>query len=65
MRGLYHKYFVLKPEGTDEHAIASRVAMLAYAEDIEKMDSKLSTDIRAWVARESRRAYLIIEEPDE
>lgn len=62
MCGLYQKYFVLKPEGTDEYAIASRVAMLAYAEDIENINPKLSSDIRAWVAEESRRAY---EKPDE
>lgn len=46
------KYFVLSPESSDtDHAEASRDAMLAYANRIEKTDPQRAADIRAWVNR--------------
>lgn len=52
---LYMKYFVLKPEGNDKYAEASRKAMLKYADIIENIDSDLANDLRKWVQNENRR----------
>lgn len=43
------KYFVLKPEGTDPYAKASREALVAYAESIKTHDPALAKDIWEWV----------------
>jgi hypothetical protein len=50
--GLVMKYFVLKPRGDDNYAIASRRALLAYADYIEIENHQLAADLRAWVERE-------------
>ena len=57
---LYMKYFVLKPEGDDDYAIASRRAMSAYAKwlrikGIEKDSPEMrafGAEIDNWVDRE-------------
>lgn len=46
------KYFVLKPEGTDPYANASREALVAYAESIKNHDPALAKDIWEWVDQE-------------
>lgn len=43
------KYFVLKPEGTDPYAKASREALVAYAESIKTHDPGLAEDLWQWV----------------
>lgn len=49
MSGLKFKYFVLKPEGDDDYAAASKVAISAYATRIRNVDPELATDLREWV----------------
>ncbi len=51
------KYFVLKPGGRDEYAVASRLAMLKYAEFIEEVDEQLSKHLTEWVDREYCSCY--------
>jgi hypothetical protein len=51
--GLLMKYFVLKPNGDDEYAYASREALRAYADSIEDVNPLLADDLRSWVRRES------------
>lgn len=46
------EYFVLKPRGNGSHNIASRKAMLVYAEEVENIYPKLAKDLRDWVKRE-------------
>ena len=46
MGGLYQKYFVLKPWGTDDYAFASRAALSAYAIHIEDENPELAADCR-------------------
>ena len=46
--GLKMKYFVLKPNGNDQYARASREALFAYAEAIRSTNKKLSDDLFAW-----------------
>lgn len=46
------KYFVLKPRGNSLYSEASRVAMMVYAEVIERENPSLSADLRRWVKRE-------------
>ena len=53
MDGLLMKYFVLKPEGDNPHAEASRAAMLAYADAIKPHNRKLCDELTQWVIRES------------
>jgi hypothetical protein len=53
MTGLIIKYFVLKPEGDDNYAIASRRAMSAYAKWIEEENPILASELREWVHREN------------
>ncbi len=48
---LVMQYFVLKPEGDDEQAEASRQAMLTYADVIQRTDPNLASDLRFWVQR--------------
>lgn len=52
MEGLKMKYFVLKPSGKNPYAIASRKAMIAYAESIHEENWKLATDLMKWVTDE-------------
>ena len=47
-QGLYIKYFVLKPNGSSEYSKASRAAMLAYADAIEKTNKRLSNQLIDW-----------------
>ena len=55
MDGLLMKYFVLKPEGKDQYAKASRAAMMAYASMINKANKELANDLWAWVEREQAK----------
>lgn len=47
--GLMLKYFVLKPEGVDVYAEASRLAMMTYADHIEEYNPKFADEIREHV----------------
>jgi hypothetical protein len=53
MNGLQTKYFVLKPKGADPYAVASRKAMLAYADAIDDANHDLAVELRHWVFRET------------
>jgi hypothetical protein len=53
MKGLMMKYFVLKPNGKDKYAQASRKALRAYANTIYPVNEELSRDLRAWADEES------------
>ena len=46
------KYFVLKPNGNTTYARASRIAMICYANEIQKVDPKLACEIQDWVEEE-------------
>ncbi len=46
--GLFLKYFVLKPKGSDIYAKASRNAMLDYARTIEVANPNFAEEIRSW-----------------
>ncbi len=48
---LIMQYFVLKPDGDDAEAEASRLAMLTYADVIQRTDPDLARDLRFWVQR--------------
>lgn len=50
--GLIMKYFVLKPQGADIYAAASRIAMRAYAAHISEENSELRDNLLEWVDRE-------------
>jgi hypothetical protein len=52
--GLLMKYFVLKPNGDDAYADASRNAMSAYAASIRSTNLSLADDLLKWVIREQR-----------
>ena len=52
MSGLTMKYFVLKPAGDSPYHQASRMAMHAYADSIEKENPKLASELRDWIGRE-------------
>jgi hypothetical protein len=52
MSGLEMKYFVLKPKGDDPYAVASRMAMLAYADAIMDVNRDLALDLIRWVQKE-------------
>ena len=47
------KYFVLKPAGDGPYAIASRDAMVAYADSIEHEDPDLAAALNSWVLEET------------
>ncbi|WBC28402.1 terminase large subunit [Rhodobacteraceae phage LS06-2018-MD05] len=49
MAGLKMKYFVLKPEGNDIYAEASRMAMREYANTIASVNIEFATEIKEWV----------------
>jgi len=50
------KYFVLKPRGKGEYAVASRAAMRAFAKAIEKEDKELALSLVEWADIEMSRA---------
>ena len=50
MTGLKLKYFVLKPEGDNMYARASREAMREYAFIIDPTNQALADDLRAWLS---------------
>lgn len=55
--GLLMKYFVLKPKGFDNHAIASRRAMRAYANwMISHGQEEFGLELRAWADKECEDA---------
>lgn len=54
-KGLQLKYFVLKPRGTDEYAIASRKALQSYARSINDINPELASDLLEWCRIESVR----------
>lgn len=47
--GLIMKYFVLKSNGDNAYARASRQALQAYANAIEKENPELSDDLMSWI----------------
>lgn len=51
------KYFVLKPKGPTPFAIASRMAMDAYAASIRRTDPDLAQGLVSWVDREREAVY--------
>ena len=56
MDGLKMKYFVLKPEGRDIYAEASRFAMHTYAEVIESENPQLAKELDNWIEKETENA---------
>ena len=54
--GLKLKYFVVRPEGNDTHARASRAALRTYSAVILKENEQLSKDIEIWVTKEEQIA---------
>lgn len=57
------KYFVLKPKSKDVddfYAMASRSAMIAYADSINEVDEKLADELREWVKMEQNNAYALM-----
>lgn len=46
------KYFILKPKGCDDFALASREAMLTYAAIIKNADPELAEALVEWVIKE-------------
>lgn len=52
LSGLRLKYFVLKPEGSDIYAKASREALSAYAEVVSEHNPELADDLVNWVEEE-------------
>lgn len=57
MAGLEMRYFVLKPRGSTQHAVASREALETYADHIESTNPQLAADIRDWIQLEINRQY--------
>ena len=55
MSGLQMRYFVLKPQGDDDYAIASREAMRAYADIIKQTNTELYVDLHKWADEEMMR----------
>ena len=57
LKGVQHpKYFVLKPSGDDQYAVASRNAMETYAKCIEDENPDLSFWMRNWIIDEKHAA---------
>ena len=50
MVGLTMKYFVLNPNKKDMYGVASRTALIKYANVIMSTNQKLAKDIYDWVA---------------
>ena len=63
--GLQMKYFVLKPSGDSPYAIASRDAMIAYADSIEHENPQLAADLNNWVMEETGKMNEIYTNPDD
>lgn len=63
MDGLIMKYFILKPRAKDNawdvYALASRMAMLAYAEAVQSENPQLAKELIGWVTREEEKTQLI------
>ena len=60
-KGLYWKYFVLKPRSKkigDPYAHASRQAIVQYAMAIEKYDKQLAEQLIMWVNAEVQEEHL-------
>jgi hypothetical protein len=58
MSELQMKYFVLKPAGDDDYAIASRRAMMAYAAWIgDHGNPDLAAELGDWVERKSFESF--------
>jgi hypothetical protein len=57
VNGLEMKYFVLKPRGNDIYAVASRLAMQAYAATVDRENPILAASLRAWIDVEANEAY--------
>ena len=51
-KGLLMKYFVLKPNGNNIYAKASREAMLRYAGIVQIINPNLADDLVEWVEKE-------------
>lgn len=49
--GLVMKYFVLTPTKRNAYGKASRLALMAYADAIEKVNPALKKDIHDWLVR--------------
>ena len=56
MTALQMKYFVLKPEGNNAYALASRSAMFAYALAITEANPELAKGLECWAEKEYRKA---------
>jgi len=56
--GLLMKYFVLKPAGTNQYSVASRKAMLTYADIIMSENPLLAKDLIEWVEKEREKANI-------
>ena len=52
--GLVMKYFVLKPDGDDTYAEASRSALRAYATVIREENPELAADLDEWLLKIER-----------
>ena len=52
--GLLMKYFVLKPNGSDPYAAASRNALRRYAKDIERVNPTMAKELRDWADKETK-----------
>lgn len=46
------RYFILKPKGNSIHAVASRNAMLEYADAIFDTDKEMARELQEWVRKE-------------
>lgn len=55
--GLQMKYFVLKPEGNDLYAKASRAAMRRYARLIDRENKILAIDLMNWADSEFTKYF--------
>jgi hypothetical protein len=59
--GLMMKYFVLKPNGNDAYAEASRAAMEVYADIIEDENPTMADNLRDWIDKEEENNNSAIE----
>ncbi len=51
------KYFVLKPGGNDNYAKASRIALRAFATEMERDDLPFAAQLKEWAYEEERAVY--------
>jgi len=58
MTGLVMKYFVLKPEGNDAYAAASRAAMFRYATMIRAENNELASELEEWASHENAKTHV-------